>query len=61
VARKGASQWREFGLVWQLVVRAITPPLSFAQMFANWPRISARLAEAPRARMLQIQKWGKTS
>ena len=39
------------------LVRAVEPRLPLDRVFAEWGRMSASLAEAPRRRALQVPKW----
>lgn len=43
------------------LTRAIAPALSLRATFSHWATIRGDLAEAPRRRMLQVQKLQKTS
>jgi hypothetical protein len=43
------------------VIRAIMPDFSLRDMLTRWTEISTQLAESPRQRLLQAQKFAKTS
>jgi hypothetical protein len=43
------------------VTRAIMPDFSLRDTLRNWDEISCELAESPRKRMRQSEKWAETS
>jgi hypothetical protein len=43
------------------ILSAIRPALSLPKVFTNWDAIRAALAESPRQRILQVQKFMPTS
>jgi hypothetical protein len=43
------------------VTRAIVPDFSLRAALRHWQEIQRDLAESPRQRVLQLQKWSKTS
>jgi hypothetical protein len=55
------SRWREFSFAFHQITAAIQPALALSDMLANWDQIAKGLAEAPRKRKSQEQKFSQTS
>jgi hypothetical protein len=51
------SRWREFSFALTEVTKAIQPPLALGSMMRTWKEIAEGLAEPPRARTSQIEKY----
>jgi hypothetical protein len=55
------SRWREFSFAFHQITAAIQPTLALNDMLANLDQIAKGLAEAPRKRKSQEQKFSQTS
>jgi hypothetical protein len=51
------SRWREFAYVFHEMKRVIVPVVHLPEIMDNWSTISRDLAEAPRARRLQVGEF----
>src|SRR5260370_37221824 len=56
-SRPVASRWREFLFAFHQLTQAIQPVLSLRYLIENWTHIAAQLAEPPRIRKAQEQKF----
>jgi len=56
-SRPVASRWREFLFAFHQLTHAIQPVLSLRYLIENWTHIAAQLAEPPRIRKAQEQKF----
>ena len=54
------SRWREFSFAFRQLSRVIQPALSLRQMIDNWPDIVRDLADPPRKRKSQEEKFFDT-
>jgi hypothetical protein len=54
------SRWREFSFAFHQLTQAIEPALSLSAMLKNWTAIVRGLAESPRQRQSQEERF-KTS
>jgi len=55
------SRWREFSFAFHQLTQAILPALSLRHMINNWQNIATSLAEPPRERKLQEEKFFEMS
>lgn len=55
--RPAPSRWRDFSFAFKQVVRAIEPHLPLADMIGGWNGIAHDLAEPPRERVPQIERY----
>jgi hypothetical protein len=59
-SRPVASRWREFLFAFHQLAHALQPALSLRHLIANWADIAHQLAEPPRMRKAQEQKFYDT-
>ena len=60
-ARRPPSAWRDFKFALNQVSRAIEPAIALADVMAQWTDISKALAESPRKRKSQIERYFNTA
>ena len=56
-SRRIPSPWREFSFAFRQVQQVVMPPLPLGDLLQNWREVAEGLAEPPRHRQLQSQRF----